>query len=232
MDSRGSIHCKHCNYWDICCHFLCKVIFFEKSVWKIWNWWQLYPIGKTWNCQIVWCDKMIKEYFENYFEKIKDTKKVARDKNIGVWWMPVFDSFLITIYFSWQLSVGVWIALDAWQSWSGLCPVVHGFVVGNLFVFFNHIHEHHHIYHTGQDNFVFHLRSFVCKQAGTARDYKTWHVSLEKDRTRYCSYQFHMETAKKVHESLKEGAKNYDFCICWNDRDVLWMDDTYMSYFV
>ena len=59
---------------------------------------------------------MIKEYFENYFEKIKDTKKVARDKNIGVWWMPVFDSFLITVYLSWQLSVGVWIALDAWQS--------------------------------------------------------------------------------------------------------------------
>ena len=40
-----------------------------------------------------------------------------------------------------------------------------------------------------------------------------------------------METAKKVHESLKEGAKNYDFCICWNDRDVLWMDDSDMSDF-
>ena len=65
---------------------------------------------------------MIKEYFENYFEKIKDTKKVARDKNIGVWWMPVFDSFLITIYFSWQLSVGVWIALDAWQSGQDYVP--------------------------------------------------------------------------------------------------------------
>ena len=65
---------------------------------------------------------MIKEYFENYFEKIKDTKKIARDKNIGVWWMPVFDSFLITIYFSWQLSVGVWIALDAWQSGQDYVP--------------------------------------------------------------------------------------------------------------
>ena len=65
---------------------------------------------------------MIKEYFENYFEKIKTTKKVARDKNIGVWWMPVFDSFLITIYFSWQLSVGVWIALDAWQSGQDYVP--------------------------------------------------------------------------------------------------------------
>ena len=29
---------------------------------------------------------MIKQYFTNYFEKIKDTKKVARNKNIGVWW--------------------------------------------------------------------------------------------------------------------------------------------------
>jgi hypothetical protein len=65
---------------------------------------------------------MIKEYFENYFEKIKDTKKVARDKNIGVWWMPVFDSFLITIYLSWQLSVGVWIALDMWQGGQDYVP--------------------------------------------------------------------------------------------------------------
>ena len=65
---------------------------------------------------------MIKKYFENYFEKIKDTKKVARDKNIGVWWMPVFDSFLITVYLSWQLSVGVWIALDAWQSGQDYVP--------------------------------------------------------------------------------------------------------------
>ena len=65
---------------------------------------------------------MIKKYFENYFEKIKDTKKVARDKNIGVWWLPVFDSFLITIYLSWQMSVGVWIVLDAWQSGQTYIP--------------------------------------------------------------------------------------------------------------
>ena len=37
-----------------------------------------------------------------------------------------------------------------------------------------------------------------------------------------------METAKKVHESFKKGAKDYDVCVCWNDRGVLWMDDTYM----
>ena len=88
-----------------------------------------------------------------------------------------------------------------------------------------------HIYNPWQDNFVFHLRSLVCKQAGTARDYKTWHVSLEKDRTRYCSYQFHMETAKKVHEPLKEGAKDHDVCICRDDWGVLRVDDIDMSDF-
>ena len=51
---------------------------------------------------------------------------------------------------------------------------------------------------------------------------------MEKDRKRYCSYQFHLETAKKVHEPLKEGAKDYDVCICWNDWNVLRMDDTDM----
>jgi len=37
-----------------------------------------------------------------------------------------------------------------------------------------------------------------------------------------------MEIAKKVHESLKEGAKDYDVCICWDDWDVLRMDDSNM----
>ena len=59
---------------------------------------------------------MIKEYLTNYFAKIKHTKKVAREKNIGVWWLPVFDSFLITLYLSWELSLGVWFVLDTWQS--------------------------------------------------------------------------------------------------------------------
>jgi hypothetical protein len=64
----------------------------------------------------MWKDSMIKEYFTNYFEKIKDTKKVAREKNIGVWLLPVFDAFLITLYLSWELSMGVWFVLDTWQS--------------------------------------------------------------------------------------------------------------------
>ena len=65
---------------------------------------------------------MIKEYFVNYFAKIKDTKKVAQEKNIGVWLIPVFDALLITIYLSWQLSVGVWILLDTWQSGQPYVP--------------------------------------------------------------------------------------------------------------
>jgi len=54
---------------------------------------------------------------------------------------------------------------------------------------------------------------------------------LEKDRKRHGSYQFHLEAAKKVHESLKEGAKDYDVCICRDDWGVLRMDDTDMSDF-
>ena len=61
-------------------------------------------------------DKMIRQYFENYFDRIKQTKKIARDKNIGVWLLPFFDSLLVTIYLSWELSIGTWIVLDTWQN--------------------------------------------------------------------------------------------------------------------
>ena len=54
---------------------------------------------------------------------------------------------------------------------------------------------------------------------------------MEKDGKRYRGYKFHLESAKKVHESLKEGAKDYDVCICRNDWDVLRMDDSDMSDF-
>ena len=40
-----------------------------------------------------------------------------------------------------------------------------------------------------------------------------------------------METAKKVHEPLKEGEKDHDVCICRNDWGVLQVDDTDMRYF-
>ena len=38
-----------------------------------------------------------------------------------------------------------------------------------------------------------------------------------------------MEIAEKVHESLKKRKKNYDHNICWNDWDILWMDDSNMN---
>jgi len=65
---------------------------------------------------------MIRKYFENYFDKIKQTKKVARDKNIGIWLLPVFNSLIFTMYLSWQLSIGVWILLDSWQSGQTYIP--------------------------------------------------------------------------------------------------------------
>jgi len=59
---------------------------------------------------------MIVQYFVNYFERIRQTKKVARDKNIGIWLLPVFNSLIFTMYLSWQLSIGTWILLDTWQN--------------------------------------------------------------------------------------------------------------------
>jgi hypothetical protein len=37
---------------------------------------------------------MIEKNLASYFDKIKDTKKVATDKNIWLWQLSVFDSFL------------------------------------------------------------------------------------------------------------------------------------------
>ena len=49
-------------------------------------------------------------YLRNYWQKIKDTKKFAREKNT-IWILPVFDALVISVLFSWQLSVGAWILL-------------------------------------------------------------------------------------------------------------------------
>lgn len=59
---------------------------------------------------------MIKKYFVNYFERLKHTKKVAREKNVHVWAIPVFDSLLITVMISWEMSLATWILLDHWQN--------------------------------------------------------------------------------------------------------------------
>ena len=59
---------------------------------------------------------MIFEYFKNYLAKIKETKKLAREKNVPLWAMSVFDSVMIAILVSWQLSVVTWMLLGDWQT--------------------------------------------------------------------------------------------------------------------
>ena len=39
---------------------------------------------------------MISNYFRNYISKIKEIKKIAMQKNIAIWYMPLIDSLLIT----------------------------------------------------------------------------------------------------------------------------------------
>ena len=58
---------------------------------------------------------MIKRYLENYFDKIKATKKVSAENGVN-WLIPFFNSFLITVVLSFQLSQGVWYLLDSLQS--------------------------------------------------------------------------------------------------------------------
>jgi hypothetical protein len=36
--------------------------------------------------------------------------------------LPVFNSLIFTMYLSWQLSIGVWILLDSWQSGQTYIP--------------------------------------------------------------------------------------------------------------
>ena len=172
---------------------------------------------------------MIKKYLVNYFEKIKDTKKVARDKNVGVWWLPVFDSFLITIYLSWQLSVGVWILLDAWQGGQDYVPwymdtlwevssfsltifmsIITFTILDKIILFFIYVHSH---------------ANRLVLQGIAKLDMYLW----RKTGRDTVVTNFNMETATKVHEPLKEGEKNYDLCVCRNDWSVLWVDDTDMT---
>ena len=57
---------------------------------------------------------MIKGYLENYFTKIKSTKKLAAEVGIN-WYIPLFNSLLITVVISFQLSNAVWYLLDSLQ---------------------------------------------------------------------------------------------------------------------
>ena len=58
---------------------------------------------------VLWYEIMT-SYLRNYWKKIQDTRKFAREKN-SIWILPVFDALVISVLFSWQLSVGTWIVL-------------------------------------------------------------------------------------------------------------------------
>jgi len=50
-------------------------------------------------------------YFSNYIDKIKATKKLAREKNVPVWHIPLANSIGILILTSVYMSVYTWIAI-------------------------------------------------------------------------------------------------------------------------
>ena len=50
-------------------------------------------------------------YLRNYWQKIKATKKLARTKNT-IWILSVFDALVISVLFSWELSVGTWLLIE------------------------------------------------------------------------------------------------------------------------
>ena len=53
---------------------------------------------------------MMGSYPRDYIKRIKDTKKLAREKST-LWVFPLFDSLVISVLFSWELSVGSWLVL-------------------------------------------------------------------------------------------------------------------------
>ena len=50
-------------------------------------------------------------YFSNYIDKIKATKKLAREKNVPVWHIPLANSIGILILTAVYMSVYTWIAI-------------------------------------------------------------------------------------------------------------------------
>ncbi len=54
-------------------------------------------------------------YFKSYFERIKATKQISKDNGIN-WLIPFFNSFLISVIISFQISNGIWFLLETWQS--------------------------------------------------------------------------------------------------------------------
>jgi len=98
------------------------------------------------------------QYLKNYWQKIKATKKFAREKNT-IWVLPVFDALVISVLFSWELSVGTWMFIEKirianilqesyikflWESSTYFFLVYFGIlcatVLDKLIVIFIHIH--------------------------------------------------------------------------------------------
>ena len=98
------------------------------------------------------------QYLKNYWQKIKATKKFAREKNT-IWVLPVFDALVISVLFSWELSVGTWMLIEKirianilqesyikflWESSTYLFLVYFGIlcltVLDKIIVIFIHIH--------------------------------------------------------------------------------------------
>ncbi len=57
---------------------------------------------------------MIIRYFQNYAEKIRKTQNVARENNIPIWFLTVFDALFFSLFISWGLSIATWTFLDHW----------------------------------------------------------------------------------------------------------------------
>jgi len=107
---------------------------------------------------VLWYEIMT-SYLRNYWKKIQDTRKFAREKN-SIWILPVIDALVISVLFSWQLSVGTWIVLGnlstanvfsesyikfLWESSTYLFLVYFGIlcltVLDKIIVIFIHIHS-------------------------------------------------------------------------------------------
>ena len=99
------------------------------------------------------------QYLRNYWQQIKATKKFAREKNT-IWVLPVFDALVISVLFSWELSVGTWMFIEKirianilqesyikflWESSTYLFLVYFGIlcltVLDKIIVIFIHIHS-------------------------------------------------------------------------------------------
>ena len=99
------------------------------------------------------------QYLRNYWQQIKATKKFAREKNT-IWVLPVFDALVISVLFSWELSVGTWMLIEKirianilqesyikflWESSTYLFLVYFGIlcltVLDKIIVIFIHIHS-------------------------------------------------------------------------------------------